>query len=286
MIDRPPDRSRAFLPPPRSTGKERDAETGLDYFGARYYGSSMGRLLSPDPDNASAFLYPDDPQSWNGYAYARNNPLTYTDPTGEVYEVCQKDEKGKSTNCATISDADFRNLSRSSKNIQYSHGNVTTTNEDGSKTLVGSYRQIDVDLPGDPEMNRQAAAMIVNTFNDGMKEFGKNAAYAATGAIALRGIASGLGALNEIGIFKNTKVVINWAHKLTSVRPGHIPPAGSPAEITSAVEGAIQTGNYTMKAGGLIEGATTINGMAVGFRGRMIDGVARIATVFTKIGNQ
>ena len=33
----------------RSTGKERDTESGNDYFGARYYGSSMGRFLSPDP---------------------------------------------------------------------------------------------------------------------------------------------------------------------------------------------------------------------------------------------
>ena len=79
------------------------------------------------------------------------------------------------------------------------------------------------------------------------------------------------------------KVVINWAHDLTSVRPGHIPPPGSMAEITSAVEGAIQTGNYTTKAGGLIEGTTTINGVTVGFRGRIIDRVARIATVFTKV---
>jgi RHS repeat-associated protein len=33
----------------RFTGKERDTESGLDYFGARYYGSSMGRFMSPDP---------------------------------------------------------------------------------------------------------------------------------------------------------------------------------------------------------------------------------------------
>jgi RHS repeat-associated protein len=31
------------------TGKERDTESGNDYFGARYYGSSMGRFMSPDP---------------------------------------------------------------------------------------------------------------------------------------------------------------------------------------------------------------------------------------------
>jgi RHS repeat-associated protein len=30
------------------TGKERDTETGLDYFGARYYGSSLARFVSPD----------------------------------------------------------------------------------------------------------------------------------------------------------------------------------------------------------------------------------------------
>ncbi len=72
------------------------------------------------------------------------------------------------------------------------------------------------------------------------------------------------------------------AHNLISVRPGHLPPPGSAAEITSAVEGAVQTGNYTLKAGGLIEGTTTIQGTTVGFRGRLEDGIARIATVFTK----
>ena len=63
------------------TGKERDSESGLDYFGARYYGSSMGRFTSPDlagPDLSN-------PQSLNMYRYAFNNPLRYTDPNG-LYE--------------------------------------------------------------------------------------------------------------------------------------------------------------------------------------------------------
>jgi len=42
--------------PPHSTGKERDAESGNDYFGARYMASSMGRFLSPDPTAFSTFL--------------------------------------------------------------------------------------------------------------------------------------------------------------------------------------------------------------------------------------
>jgi RHS repeat-associated protein len=63
------------------TGKERDTESGNDYFGARYYGSSMGRMMSPDPDTGT-LLHIMNPQRWNMYAYALNNPLTITDPTG------------------------------------------------------------------------------------------------------------------------------------------------------------------------------------------------------------
>lgn len=65
------------------TGKERDAETGLDYFGARYFSAAQGRFTSPDPLLGSA--NPLDPQSWNRYTYGLNNPLRYIDPFG-LYE--------------------------------------------------------------------------------------------------------------------------------------------------------------------------------------------------------
>ena len=55
-------------------------KTGLDYFGARYMSSPLGRFMSPDPLMASARA--SDPQSWNRYVYARNNPLRYNDPLG------------------------------------------------------------------------------------------------------------------------------------------------------------------------------------------------------------
>jgi RHS repeat-associated protein len=61
------------------TGKERDAESGNDYFGARYYGSSMGRFTSPDNGSDQEAS---NPQSWNLYGYVQNNPLTNTDPDG------------------------------------------------------------------------------------------------------------------------------------------------------------------------------------------------------------
>jgi RHS repeat-associated protein len=66
---------------PRFTGKERDAESGNDYFGARYYASTMGRFMSPDPGTPTP-LHLLNPQRWNMYSYGLNNPFSYTDSTG------------------------------------------------------------------------------------------------------------------------------------------------------------------------------------------------------------
>ncbi len=84
-----------------STGKERDAESGNDYFGARYYGSSMGRMMSPDDFTKDTHVA--DPQSWNLYAYARNNPLRYVDPTGQ--------NATESTSCSTTNNQTTCNVS-------------------------------------------------------------------------------------------------------------------------------------------------------------------------------
>jgi RHS repeat-associated protein len=64
------------------TGKERDAETGLDFFGERYFSSAQGRFTSPDSMIMKKEWFA-DPQRWNHYAYVRNNPLRYVDPNGE-----------------------------------------------------------------------------------------------------------------------------------------------------------------------------------------------------------
>jgi RHS repeat-associated protein len=67
--------------PQKFTGEERDPETRLDYFGARYMSAAEGRFLSADPPLIDQD--PSDPQSWNLYTYARNNPLIFIDPTGQ-----------------------------------------------------------------------------------------------------------------------------------------------------------------------------------------------------------
>ena len=90
--------SAASNPMNQFTSKERDAETGLDYFLARYYSGAQARFLSPDEFKGgivdpitgkdigtnTALPYADitDPQTLNKYAYVMNNPLRYTDPNG------------------------------------------------------------------------------------------------------------------------------------------------------------------------------------------------------------
>ena len=63
-------------------GKERDSESGLDNFGFRYYGSTMGRWMSPDLVNVTEDRLMAPSSTLNKYAYAANNPLKYIDPDG------------------------------------------------------------------------------------------------------------------------------------------------------------------------------------------------------------
>src|SRR6201998_1081025 len=78
------------------TGKERDSESGNDYFGARYYASSMGRFMSPDyneGEDTDPVPYADfeNPQTLNLYSYVGNNPLRSVDADGHMHQECAPD---------------------------------------------------------------------------------------------------------------------------------------------------------------------------------------------------
>lgn len=97
------------------TGKERDSETGLDYFQARYYGSALGRFTSPDSAADEILSVPlpyadlQNPQSLNLYSYVQNNPLRYTDPDGQNYHVCVDSSSG-GQNCFNLNDDEYKQL--------------------------------------------------------------------------------------------------------------------------------------------------------------------------------
>lgn len=61
------------------TGKHQEEETGLSYFGARWYDPNIGRFMAMDP----ADVDPGNHHSFNRYAYANNNPYVYVDPNGQ-----------------------------------------------------------------------------------------------------------------------------------------------------------------------------------------------------------
>src|SRR3989339_2114045 len=77
------DNSRKF------TDQEEDSETGLYYCGARYYGVGVGRFHSQDPAVYDERLLENlaNPQALNTYSYVLNNPVKYTDPSGEYWET-------------------------------------------------------------------------------------------------------------------------------------------------------------------------------------------------------
>ena len=79
-------------PSHRFTGQKLDPETGLYYYGGRYYDPEMSRFASADPFVQAAM----DPQNLNRYTYVRNNPQTYIDPTGYFHRVKNKSSFWKS----------------------------------------------------------------------------------------------------------------------------------------------------------------------------------------------
>jgi len=124
------------------TGKQRDAETGLDYFGARYNASQLGRFMTPDPLGGHLV----EPQTLNGYVYVRDNPVSLTDPTGLDFYLSCNHTKANASTCRQIdmereklwvqgttgSNNKFNPTIVTSASLQDPHsGNTATVNQNG-----------------------------------------------------------------------------------------------------------------------------------------------------------
>jgi RHS repeat-associated protein len=188
------------------TGKERDAETGLDYFGARYFSGAQGRFTSPDPENLGSIL--GDPQSWNGYAYGRNNPLKFTDPFGLNYTVCDAGHQ----NCGDLTDQQYAQYLQDSKNIvQRSNPDPNTNslyvnNPNGSSTFLGTaayYNERDVAAA--QQISRQAGP-VVNTLAALTLAFVQGPGLATLGGAAPEIVGLGIGSRYSTGGSPSTPV--------------------------------------------------------------------------------
>jgi len=166
------------------TGKERDSESGLDNLGARFDSSSMGRFMSPDAFFNDSHV--GDPQSWNEYAYARNNPLRYIDPTGEeatVSTTCTTDDQQHTTCNVNVSAsiaiyaAPGSNLTQEQLNqaagtIQDSiqnawSGSFTGQDQNGNPVTYNVSTQISVSVAGSQDAATQSGAQNVIGLSNG-----------------------------------------------------------------------------------------------------------------------
>jgi len=102
-----------------------EEETGLIYLRNRYYDPEIGRFVSADPSLGKLT----DPQSFNPYAYANNNPINFIDPLGLrsakacAYPAGTETKRGKSIT---------------------GHGFWVLTEDNGEVTIIGRY-------PGEPK---------------------------------------------------------------------------------------------------------------------------------------
>jgi RHS repeat-associated protein len=161
------------------TGKERDSETGLDYFGARYYSNGLGRFITPDWSATPVPVpYADltDPQSLNQYSYVRNLPTTKADPDGHCFwDLC-------------IGEVIVIGITASEVLAAASTGAVlgaTAGSMQNGRAPTGCYGPCFADgpLPGTPSWNRMMADFDKQrqAYNQSNSQSGSNSGQQGTG---------------------------------------------------------------------------------------------------------
>ncbi|HYM01036.1 MAG TPA: RHS repeat-associated core domain-containing protein, partial [Blastocatellia bacterium] len=219
------------------TSKERDVESMLDYFLARYYASSQGRFASVDPLNDGPKQ--PDPQTLNGYEYCRNNPIKYVDADGQKIRIT--DANG---NYEDISDDQASQTIFNKKWIRslgYWVQDQKVFDEHGN--VIGSYRRISYDDWSDFQ-NRAIFGVVAraDAMNQAIAAFGVGTiAAGATGGVGLYGLTSTgvVGSLTTLGVASG---------------PGALTAVGSTdaAVLSLAIDdGASATGSFEENVGAL-----------------------------------
>jgi RHS repeat-associated protein len=165
-----------IVSPLHFTGKERDTESGNDYFSVRYYASSMGRFMSPDDgtDQRSS-----DPQSLNRYSYVHNNPLRNIDPFGHSTQTANNGDV-----LAVYNDGDLGVYQHTDIDNLADYGGQKLDSDDegtnymGETERWGEFAQVDKSHPDGIDGSRGKNAFIhFGTSIDGqLKGFEKDSA--------------------------------------------------------------------------------------------------------------
>src|SRR5206468_3395959 len=118
-------------------GKERDSESGLDEFGARYYGSSLGRFMTPDwaakPITVPYAVF-GDPQTLNLYGYVENSPVDRVDADGH----CGGGANEGGTPCDNVRvTAEVQQKPEFQKNVNLPPGSTGGSKGDSMKKVTG-----------------------------------------------------------------------------------------------------------------------------------------------------
>jgi RHS repeat-associated protein len=184
------------------TGKERDTESGLDYFGARYYSSTFSRFVTPDwasKPTAVPYAHFGNPQSLNLYSYVQNNPATLGDPDGHC-DLCWMLANWAISGVAEQGPKQF------SKNVGI--GLAKGAGQAGlgiigglaDKAVPGAGVNLALSKPG------MKAIEAVTPSNHTQAEVAPVGAAIATTAVTM-GIGAGIGALEGAGVATETEVL-------------------------------------------------------------------------------
>ncbi|MBP9127575.1 MAG: RHS repeat-associated core domain-containing protein [Elusimicrobia bacterium] len=164
------------------TGHRHDFSDGLIYMKARYYDPAIGRFVSPD----TLVQSPYDPQTLNRYAYARNNPVLYTDPSGYSFSLNRTiNSIGKELKRINQTmyrqwhrwDDQLNRLQEKNPNFNFSGGYGITLGGNDRDSFTGEIRYHPYNKPYRPEPNNPVSTLLV----DVSKEISNNA-YSRPGA--------------------------------------------------------------------------------------------------------
>ena len=256
------------------TGKERDAESGNDYFGARYYASSMGRFMSPDYSDDDSqgepvpFFNPSNPQTLNLFSYAHDNPFTGSDPDGHDVNVCTTGSDGNQQ-CTEMSNDQYQaaqQASNGSLNVPTldqvgSNGNGSgqfnsTAITDSSGNIVGTATYVS-DGGADYYANANGYQTLA-TASRGMKQVTAGYGIVFGAGMVAADIAAGAGLTTLGDLSPNAQFTEHGVQRLAQrgITPG---------QVQEAIDAAKKTGDVVQKIGkyGTKQLEYTANGLKV-----------------------